>query len=87
MLYRPNEQDAGLLDVLIELLDAAGVEGQREQVQNRVYSQIERLVTHTYTDSEIDGPQTMPLSLLSTPVFDIDGNARYEIQLAPYAVT
>ena len=83
VLYRPAAEDVGLLGVLIELLDAAGADGQRPEVQQRVYRQIQRLVARTYTDAEIDAPETLPLSHLTTPVFDAAGDAHHELQVAP----
>jgi len=83
VLYRPDEEDSGLLDVLIDLLDAAGADGQRREVQIRVYRQIQRLVSRTFTDAEIDAAEVLPLGYLTTPVFDAAGHARYELQVAP----
>jgi DNA-binding IclR family transcriptional regulator len=83
VIYRPTEEDAGLVDVLIDLLDAAGEHAHEPRVQQRVFTQMNRLISRTYGEDEIDGDVAGPISYLTTPVFDTAGRARYEIELAP----
>ncbi|MFC4127151.1 helix-turn-helix domain-containing protein [Nocardia rhizosphaerae] len=81
-VFRPDSDDAGLVDVLAELLGAVGGEVVQPELRARVLRQLARLTARPYTDTELDSAETMPVSYLSAPVFD-GAAAPYEVQIGP----
>ena len=82
-VFRPRADDAGLVDVLADLLDAAGSDLLDGALRGRVLRQLANLTSRPYTRADLAGTETMPVSYLAAPVFDADGVARHEIQLGP----
>lgn len=81
-MFRPEADDAGLVDVLTELLGAMGAELLQPALRAKVLRQLGRLTARAYTDTEIDSPHPLPVSYVSAPVFD-GPEAPYELQLGP----
>ncbi|WP_280233054.1 helix-turn-helix domain-containing protein [Nocardia cyriacigeorgica] len=81
-MFRPDADDAGLVDVLADLLGAVGAEVLQPQLRSRVLRQLSRLTARPYTDADIDATESLPVSYLSAPVFD-GVSAPYEVQIGP----
>jgi DNA-binding IclR family transcriptional regulator len=82
-LFRPLADDAGLVDLLADLLTAVGTELLQPHLRTRVLRQLAALTSRPYTKSELDSDAILPLSYLAAPVFDATGAAAYEVQLGP----
>ncbi|WP_228780382.1 helix-turn-helix domain-containing protein [Nocardia cyriacigeorgica] len=83
-VFRPDADDAGLVDVLADLLGAVGSEVLQPQLRSRVLRQLSRLTARPYTEAEIASAESLPVSYLSAPVFD-GAAAPYEVQIGPLA--
>lgn len=81
-VFRPSSDDAGLVDVLSDLLGVVGTEVLQPELRDRVLRQLASLTSRPYTADELDGEAALPVSYLTAPVFD-DAVPRYELQLAP----
>ncbi|MEU4313661.1 helix-turn-helix domain-containing protein [Nocardia sp. NPDC024068] len=81
-MFRPEADDAGLVDVLTELLGAMGAELLQPALRAKVLRQVGRLTARAYTDADIDSRHPLPVSYVSAPVFD-GPEAPYELQLGP----
>ncbi|NEW39392.1 helix-turn-helix domain-containing protein [Nocardia cyriacigeorgica] len=81
-VFRPDADDAGLVDVLADLLGAVGAEVLQPQLRSRVLRQLSRLTARPYTDADIVSEESLPVSYLSAPVFD-GATAPYEVQIGP----
>ncbi|NEW26567.1 helix-turn-helix domain-containing protein [Nocardia cyriacigeorgica] len=81
-VFRPDADDAGLVDVLADLLGAVGAEVLQPQLRSRVLRQLSRLTARPYTAADIDSAEALPVSYLSAPVFD-GAAAPYEVQIGP----
>ncbi|QIS03594.1 helix-turn-helix domain-containing protein [Nocardia brasiliensis] len=82
-VFRPRADDAGLVDLLADLLGAVGTELLQPRLRARVLRQLADLTARPYTQDELDSPDPLPLSYLAAPVFDPAGTAAYEVQLGP----
>ncbi|MEV0335709.1 helix-turn-helix domain-containing protein [Nocardia sp. NPDC050717] len=85
-MFRPDSDDAGLVDVLAELLGAVGAEVMQPQLRTRVLRQLSRLTARPYRDADLDSAEALPVSYLSAPVFG-SAEAPYEVQIGPLRAT
>lgn len=81
-MFRPETDDAGLVDVLTELLGAIGAELLQPELRARVLRQLGRLTSRAYSAADIEASYPLPVSYVSAPVFRGD-EAPYELQLGP----
>ncbi|WP_410875947.1 helix-turn-helix domain-containing protein [Nocardia sp. A7] len=81
-VFRPDSDDAGLVDVLAELLGAVGAEVMQPELRTRVLRQLSRLTARPYREADLDSTEALPVSYLSAPVFD-GAEAPYEVQIGP----
>ncbi|MGO4649543.1 helix-turn-helix domain-containing protein [Nocardia sp. 2YAB30] len=82
-VFRPRADDAGLVDLLADLLGAVGSELLQPHLRTRALRQLAALTARPFTRAELDSDDTLPLSYLAAPVFDAAGIATFEIQLGP----
>ncbi|MET7771846.1 helix-turn-helix domain-containing protein [Nocardia sp. NPDC005366] len=82
-LFRPRADDTGMVDLLADLLTAAGTELLQSNLRTRALRQLFALTSRPFTKAELDSDATLPLSYLAAPVFDGSGTAAYEVQLGP----
>ncbi|MFE3543772.1 helix-turn-helix domain-containing protein [Nocardia sp. NPDC059177] len=85
-VFRPDSDDAGLVDVLAELLGAVGAEVMQPELRARVLRQLSRLTARPYRETDLTTTDPLPVSYLSAPVFDSSG-APYEVQIGPLRPT
>ncbi|NUP27865.1 MAG: MarR family transcriptional regulator [Nocardia sp.] len=81
-MFRPEADNAGLVDVLTELLGALGAELLQPALRAKALRQLGRLTSRAYTAADIDTRDALPLSYVSAPVFHGD-QVPYEVQLGP----
>ncbi|KIA62638.1 helix-turn-helix domain-containing protein [Nocardia vulneris] len=82
-VFRPRADDAGLVDLLADLLGAVGTELLQPHLRTRALRQLAELTARPFTRPELDSPDPLPLSYLAAPVFDPAGTATHEVQLGP----
>lgn len=82
-IFRPSDNDAGLVEVLADLLGAVGAEIHNPAIRTRAIRQLGALTSRAYTDAEIRSQKSLPISYLTAPVFDQPDHAGYEVQLGP----
>lgn len=82
-VFRPYSDDAGLVDVLADLLEVVGTDLLNPALRDRALRQLAGLTSRPYTVAELMGDDALPVSYLTAPVFDGPDTARYEIQLGP----
>ncbi|WP_254190786.1 helix-turn-helix domain-containing protein [Nocardia noduli] len=82
-LFRPRADDNGMVDLLADLLTAAGTELLQSHLRTRALRQLAALTSRPFTREELDSDAILPLSYLGAPVFDSSSAATYEIQLGP----
>ncbi|WP_327115358.1 MarR family transcriptional regulator [Nocardia sp. NBC_01730] len=85
-VFRPRADDAGLVDLLADLLGAVGSELLQPHLRARALRQLAALTSRPFSRAELDSDDPLPLSYLAAPVFDATGIAAYEIQLGPLRV-
>lgn len=81
-MFRPEADDAGLVDLLTELLGALGAELLQPALRSEALRQLGRLTSRAYTEADIETRDALPLSYVSAPVFHGD-QVPYEVQLGP----
>jgi hypothetical protein len=81
-VFRPTADDAGLVDVLADLLEVVGTDVLQPQLRDRVLRQLASLTSRPYTAAELRSDVALPVSYLTAPVFD-DALPGFEVQLAP----
>ncbi|WP_328397379.1 helix-turn-helix domain-containing protein [Nocardia sp. NBC_00416] len=81
-MFRPEADDAGLVDVLAELLGALGAELLQPALRAKVLRQLGRLTARAYTETDVGTRTPLPLSYVSAPVFCGD-QVPFEVQLGP----
>lgn len=79
-IFRPDTDDAGLVELLTDLLGAVGADLLRPELRARALRQLARLTARPYTEAELDTESSLPISYISAPVL-VEGNAPYEVQL------
>ncbi|WP_280264202.1 helix-turn-helix domain-containing protein [Nocardia abscessus] len=82
-VFRPRADDAGMVDLLADLLGAVGSELLQPRLRTRALRQLAALTSRPFTRAELDSEEVLPLSYLAAPVFDASGTAAYEVQLGP----
>ncbi|WP_040777879.1 helix-turn-helix domain-containing protein [Nocardia pneumoniae] len=82
-VFRPRADDAGMVDLLADLLGAVGSELLRPHLRTRALRQLATLTSRPFSRAELDSDEVLPLSYLAAPAFDANGNAAYEVQLGP----
>ncbi|MGK8486143.1 helix-turn-helix domain-containing protein [Nocardia asiatica] len=82
-VFRPRADDAGMVDLLADLLGAVGSELLQPHLRTRALRQLAALTSRPFTRAELDSEEVLPLSYLAAPVFDARGTAAYEVQLGP----
>ncbi|MBF6338857.1 helix-turn-helix domain-containing protein [Nocardia abscessus] len=82
-VFRPRADDAGMVDLLADLLGAVGSELLQPHLRTRALRQLATLTSRPFTRAELDSEEVLPLSYLAAPVFDARGTAAYEVQLGP----
>ncbi|MGS2811286.1 helix-turn-helix domain-containing protein [Nocardia sp. MW-W600-9] len=85
-IFRPASDDAGLVEVLAELLGAVGGEVVQPELRARVLRQLVRLTARPYREADLADEQPLPVSYLSAPVL-ADTGAPYEVQIGPLRST
>lgn len=84
VLYRPAEQDAALVGLLAELLNQVGEHNLQPNLREQLLDRIAQLSSGAlYTPDDIDAELAMPVSYLTAAVYDNQGRAAYELQIAP----
>ncbi|MGB7364557.1 MAG: helix-turn-helix domain-containing protein [Rhodococcus sp. (in: high G+C Gram-positive bacteria)] len=78
-VFRPRDNDSGLVDVLADVLSFAGAKPIDENLRRRVDRQLIALTSRPYSDADMQSPHALPVSYLTAAV----PGTRYEIQLAP----
>ncbi|MEU7769344.1 helix-turn-helix domain-containing protein [Nocardia sp. NPDC049190] len=82
-VFRPRTDDAGMVDLLADLLGAVGADLLQSHLRTRALRQLAALTARPFTRTELDSDDQLPLSYLAAPVFDPTGVAAYEVQLGP----
>ncbi|PXX58322.1 DNA-binding IclR family transcriptional regulator [Nocardia tenerifensis] len=82
-VFRPRADDAGMVDLLADLLGAVGSELLQPHLRTRALRQLAALTSRPFSRDELDSDDALPLSYLAAPVFDASGAAAYEVQLGP----
>ncbi|MEV6320886.1 helix-turn-helix domain-containing protein [Nocardia sp. NPDC051787] len=82
-VFRPRADDAGMVDLLADLLGAVGSELLQPHLRTRALRQLAALTSRPFSRAELDSDEVLPLSYLAAPVFDANGSAAYEVQLGP----
>ncbi|WP_280415821.1 helix-turn-helix domain-containing protein [Nocardia carnea] len=81
-MFRPKDDDAGLVDVLTELFGALGAELLQPALRAKLLRQLSRLTSRAYTTADIATSRSLPVSYVSAPVFRGD-EVPYEVQFGP----
>ncbi len=82
VLFRPASEDAGLVEVLADLLDVVGSDLLRPRLRAKVLTQLSALTARAYTADELDDDTALPVSYLAAPVV-VGGQAAHELQMGP----
>ncbi|WP_378742060.1 helix-turn-helix domain-containing protein [Nocardia brasiliensis] len=82
-VFRPRVDDAGMVDLLADLLGAVGTELLQPHLRTRALRQLATLTSRPFSRDELDSDDALPLSYLAAPVFDATGTAAFEVQLGP----
>lgn len=81
-MFRPDTDDAGLVELLTELLGAVGAELLQPELRAAALRQLARLTARPYTEAELGTESALPIGYISAPVL-VEGDAPYEVQLGP----
>lgn len=82
VMFRPTSGDAGLVDVLADLLDVVGGDLLRPRLRTKVLTQLSALTARAYTAAELYDDGSLPVSYLAAPIV-VDGKAIHELQMGP----
>lgn len=82
VVYRPDHDDTGMVDLLSDLLGSVGSEVMEMALRERLLRQLARLTSRPYSRDELASDEVLPISYLAAPVFD-GADAAYELQLGP----
>ncbi len=82
VVYRPDHDDTGMVDLLSDLLGSVGSEVLEAALRERLLRQLSRLTSRPYSRDELTSDEVLPISYLAAPIFE-GADAAYELQLGP----
>ncbi|WP_078293702.1 helix-turn-helix domain-containing protein [Mycobacterium sp. D16R24] len=82
VVYRPDHDDTGMVDLLSDLLGSVGSEVMEAALRERLLRQLSRLTSRPYSSNELTSDEALPISYLAAPIFE-GADAAYELQLGP----
>ncbi|MGH3726052.1 MAG: MarR family transcriptional regulator [Mycobacterium sp.] len=82
VVYRPDHDDTGMVDLLSDLLGSVGSEVMEAALRERLLRQLSRLTSRPYTRDELVSDDVLPISYLAAPIFE-GADATHELQLGP----
>ncbi|WP_078314666.1 MarR family transcriptional regulator [Mycobacterium sp. D16Q16] len=82
VVYRPDHDDTGMVDLLSDLLGSVGSEVMEAALRERLLRQLSRLTSRPYSRDELSSDAVLPISYLAAPIFE-GADAAYELQLGP----
>ncbi|MBV0919026.1 helix-turn-helix domain-containing protein [Mycobacteroides chelonae] len=82
VIYRPDHDDTGMVDLLSDLLGSVGSEVMEAALRERLLRQLSRLTSRLYSRDELVSDDVLPISYLAAPIF-VGADAAYELQLGP----
>ncbi|ALR13577.1 IclR family transcriptional regulator [Mycobacteroides saopaulense] len=82
VIYRPDHDDTGMVDLLSDLLGSVGSEVMEASLRERLLRQLSRLTSRPYSRDELTSDDVLPISYLAAPIFE-GADANYELQLGP----
>ncbi|QCH26175.1 MarR family transcriptional regulator [Mycobacteroides salmoniphilum] len=82
VVYRPDHDDTGMVDLLSDLLGSVGSEVMEAALRERLLRQLSRLTSRPYSRDELTSDEVLPISYLAAPIF-AGADAAYELQLGP----
>ncbi|TDZ96620.1 MarR family transcriptional regulator [Mycobacteroides salmoniphilum] len=82
VVYRPDHDDTGMVDLLSDLLGSVGSEVMEAALRERLLRQLSRLTSRPYSRDELTSDEVLPISYLAAPIFE-GVDAAYELQLGP----
>ncbi|MUM19227.1 IclR family transcriptional regulator [Mycobacterium sp. CBMA 623] len=82
VVYRPDHDDTGMVELLSDLLGSVGSEVMEAALRERLLRQLSRLTSRPYSRDELVSDEVLPISYLAAPIFD-GADATYELQLGP----
>ena len=82
VVYRPDHDDTGMVDLLSDLLGSVGSEVMEAALRERLLRQLSRLTSRPYSGDELTSDEVLPISYLAAPIFE-GVDAAYELQLGP----
>ncbi|MBB4854144.1 DNA-binding IclR family transcriptional regulator [Mycobacteroides chelonae] len=82
VIYRPDHDDTGMVDLLSDLLGSVGSEVMEASLRERLLRQLSRLTSRPYSRDELTSDDVLPISYLAAPIFE-GADATYELQLGP----
>ncbi|KRQ19137.1 IclR family transcriptional regulator [Mycobacteroides chelonae] len=82
VIYRPDHDDTGMVDLLSDLLGSVGSEVMEAALRERLLRQLSRLTSRLYSRDELVSDDVLPISYLAAPIF-VGADASYELQLGP----
>lgn len=82
VVYRPDHDDTGMVDLLSDLLGSVGSEVMEAALRERLLRQLSRLTSRLYSRDELTSDEVLPISYLAAPIF-AGADAAYELQLGP----
>lgn len=82
VVYRPDHDDTGMVDLLSDLLGSVGSEVMEAALRERLLRQLSRLTSRPYSRDELTSDEVLPISYLAAPIFE-GADAAYELQLGP----
>ncbi|ORA64627.1 MarR family transcriptional regulator [Mycobacteroides franklinii] len=82
VVYRPDHDDTGMVDLLSDLLGSVGSEVMEAALRERLLRQLSRLTSRPYSRDELASDEVLPISYLAAPIF-AGVDASYELQLGP----
>ncbi|MEU9805844.1 helix-turn-helix domain-containing protein [Mycobacterium sp. NPDC050853] len=82
VVYGPDHDDTGMVDLLSDLLGSVGSEVMEAALRERLLRQLSRLTSRPYSRGELGSDDVLPISYLAAPIFE-GADATYELQLGP----
>lgn len=75
--------DIDRIDVLSQVVTHLAVNAANHRLREQVQALIGDTSGYPYTVDALESPEALPISYLSTPVFDASGAPRWELQIGP----